>query len=98
MVVFKTSGFVFRTGFPSRIMYSASGLSKTSLRICHTLYRQSYVRNAPITVTARSKARTVFAPSYAGIVGSNPTRGMDVCVHLFCVCVVLCVGRGLATS
>jgi hypothetical protein len=26
--------------------------------------------------------------------GSNPTRGMDVCVRLFCVCVVLCVGSG----
>jgi hypothetical protein len=29
-------------------------------------------------------------------VGSNPTRGMDVCVRLFCVCVVLCVGSGVA--
>jgi hypothetical protein len=33
-------------------------------------------------------------------VGSNPTQGMDVCVcvcmRLFCVCVVLCVGSGLA--
>jgi hypothetical protein len=24
------------------------------------------------------------------IMGSNPTRGMDVCLRLFCVCVVLC--------
>jgi hypothetical protein len=31
-------------------------------------------------------------------VGSNPTQGMDVCVCLFCVCVVLCVGSGLATG
>jgi hypothetical protein len=23
---------------------------------------------------------------------------MDVCVHLFCVCVVLCAGSGLATG
>jgi hypothetical protein len=30
--------------------------------------------------------------------GSNPTQGMDVwCMCLFCVCVVLCLGRGLAT-
>jgi hypothetical protein len=29
---------------------------------------------------ARSKARTVFARSNTEIVGSNPTRGMDVCV------------------
>jgi hypothetical protein len=34
----------------------------------------------------------------AGIVGSNPTQGMGVCVGLFCVCVLLCVGRGLATG
>jgi hypothetical protein len=51
----------------------------------------------PVTVAARSKAWTVFARSNAAIVGSNPTWGMDVCVRLFCVCVVLCVGCGLAT-
>jgi hypothetical protein len=39
----------------------------------------------PITVTARSKAWTVFARSNTEIVGSNPIRGMDVCVRLFCV-------------
>jgi hypothetical protein len=32
-------------------------------------------------VAARPNALTVFAPSNAGIVGSNPTRGMDVCVY-----------------
>jgi hypothetical protein len=52
----------------------------------------------PITVTARSKARIVFARSNTGIVGSNPTQNMDVCVRLFCVCVVLCVGSGLVTG
>jgi hypothetical protein len=36
-------------------------------------------------VAALSKAWTVFARS-------NPSRGVDVCVRLFCVCVVLCVG------
>jgi hypothetical protein len=41
---------------------------------------------------------TVFARSNAGIVGSNPTPGMDVCLRLFCVCAVLCVGIGLATG
>jgi hypothetical protein len=48
----------------------------------------------PVTLAAGSEARTVFARSDAGIVGSNPTQGM----HLFCVCVVLCLDRGLATS
>jgi hypothetical protein len=47
----------------------------------------------PVTVATRSKAWTVFARSNAGIVGSNPTRGMDVCVRLFCV--VLCAGSAL---
>jgi hypothetical protein len=50
--------------------------------------------NWPITLAARSKAWTVFACSRTGIVGSNPTRGMDVCVRLFCVC----VGSGFATG
>jgi hypothetical protein len=31
-----------------------------------------------VTVAERSKARTVFARSEAGIMGSNPTQGMDV--------------------
>jgi hypothetical protein len=49
-------------------------------------------------VAARSKALTVFARSNAGIVGSIPIQGMDVCVRLFCVRVVLCVGSSLATG
>jgi hypothetical protein len=49
-----------------------------------------------ITAVARSKARTVFSRSNAGIVASNPTQGMDVCVRFFYVFVVLCVGNGLA--
>jgi hypothetical protein len=52
----------------------------------------------PITVAARSQAWTAFARLDAGIVGSNPTRGMDVYVRLFCVCVALCLGRGFAAS
>jgi hypothetical protein len=56
-----------------------------------------------MTVVVRSKAWTVFARSDAGIVGLNPTQGMDVwcvcvCVGLFCVCVFLCFGSGLATG
>jgi hypothetical protein len=51
-----------------------------------------------VTVAARSKARTVLPLSNAGKVGLNPTQGMDVCVPLFCVYVVLCVGRGLTTG
>jgi hypothetical protein len=32
----------------------------------------------PVTVAERSKACTAFTRSKAGIVGSNPTKGMDV--------------------
>jgi hypothetical protein len=52
----------------------------------------------PITVAARYKAWTVFVRSNTVIVCSNPTQGTDVYVRLFCVCVVLCVGIGLATG
>jgi hypothetical protein len=39
----------------------------------------------PIPLATLSKAWIIFARSNAWIVGSNPTRGMDVCVRLFCV-------------
>jgi hypothetical protein len=42
-------------------------------------YISSNPSNWPVTVTARSKA-WVCGRSLAGIVGSNPTGGMDVCV------------------
>jgi hypothetical protein len=40
---------------------------------------------------ARSKAWTVFSRSNAGIVGSNPTQGMDVCLCVYSVSVLSCV-------
>jgi hypothetical protein len=46
-----------------------------------------------LSVYSRSAAR-----SNTGIVGSNPTQGMDVCVRLFCFCVALCVGSDFATG
>jgi hypothetical protein len=44
----------------------------------------------PITGAVRSKAWTVFTHSNTGILGSNPTRGMDVYVRLFCLCCPVC--------
>jgi hypothetical protein len=41
-------------------------------------------------MVARTEARTVFGRSNTGIVGSNPTRGMDVCPW-FSVFVLSCV-------
>jgi hypothetical protein len=52
----------------------------------------------PTKVAALSKAWNVFVRSNTGFVGSNPTRGMDVCVRLFYICVDLCVGCDLATG
>jgi hypothetical protein len=48
----------------------------------------------PVTVAERSKAWTVFARWEAGIVA----RMFSVGMCLFCVCVVLCLGRDVATS
>jgi hypothetical protein len=52
----------------------------------------------PTRVATQSKTCTVFAPSNAGILGSNPTQGMDVCARLFGICVVLRVGSDHATG
>jgi hypothetical protein len=49
----------------------------------------------PIAMAAPSKAWTVFTRSNTGVVGLNPTQGIDVCVRLFCVCVVSYAGSGL---
>jgi hypothetical protein len=64
--------------------------SNGSLAVTDTL-NITTEENVPIIVAALSTAWKVFASSSTGIVGSNPTRrGMDVCLRLFCVCVVLC--------
>jgi hypothetical protein len=67
-------------------------------KLIKSVFWGSKLVNMPITVGARSKALTVFVRSNVGIVGSKLTRGMNVCVRLFCVYVVLCVGSGLATG
>jgi hypothetical protein len=40
--------------------------------------KEKKMGNTPVTVAERSKARTVFARSEAGNMGSNPTQGIDV--------------------
>jgi hypothetical protein len=53
----------------------------------------------PIIIAAQSNSWTIFARSNTMIVSSITTRGIDPCVYFFiCVCVVLCVGSGLATG
>jgi hypothetical protein len=71
----------------AQLAASQEGLCSVSDDIC-TLF----------TVAARSKAWTVFPRSNTAIMGSNPTQGMGICVRLFCVCVALWVGSGLATD
>jgi hypothetical protein len=55
-----------------------------------TIVLSIYTRGMPVTMAAWSKAWNVFARSNTGTVSSNLARGMDVCMRLFCVCVVLC--------
>jgi hypothetical protein len=53
--------------------------------LCYMLY---YTLGSPNYT--RLKALTIFAPSNAGIVGSNPIRGMDFCAFILCLCFYLC--------
>jgi hypothetical protein len=55
-----------------------------------------HIINEPITVAARCKAWTVLARWNRGF--ESQLRYGCLCVRLFCVCVVLCVGSGLATG
>jgi hypothetical protein len=59
------------------------------LETCDFILMRSTILE-PTTVAERSKARNIFACLNTGIVGSDSARGMDVCLRLFCVCVVLC--------
>jgi hypothetical protein len=53
-----------------------------------------YMALMPVRVDERSKARTVFAAEGDGMVGSNPTQGMDVCyVYAFILCLCSSVFR-----
>jgi hypothetical protein len=43
----------------------------------------NYNENSPVTVAEWSEVWTVLARSDVGIVGSNPTRDMDVYVYVY---------------
>jgi hypothetical protein len=72
------------------------------------LYNHSSIRLRGVVLTYLSTLATLHhcrsqwprglsheQSSPAWIVGSNPTQEKDVCVHLFCVCVILRVGSVL---
>jgi hypothetical protein len=40
----------------------------------------------PITVAVQSKTWIIFTLSNTGVVGSNPTQGMDVVYIILCLC------------
>jgi hypothetical protein len=44
----------------------------------------------PIAAAAQSNAWTGFTLSNTGVLGSNSTQGVNVCLGSFCVCVLLC--------
>jgi hypothetical protein len=93
--VWNTRELLFAFTMPTAVMIQTSVVRSIfdSMLLVNT-----YEHTSPITVAARSKTWTVFARSNTGVMDSNPTKGMDVCVRLFCAYVVLCVGRGLATG
>jgi hypothetical protein len=51
------------------------------------------ILHLPITVAVRSKTRNAFTRSNTGIVGLNPTEGMNVCLFI-----MFALGSGLAMS
>jgi hypothetical protein len=58
-------------------------------RKLNNVEKLKYSLELPVTVAEVSKACTAFACSEAGIVGSNPTQGMDVWyvyVYILCLC------------
>jgi hypothetical protein len=65
-------------------------ISNTSSLLKYLLHVQRVPSSIP---TISNENFNVFARSNVGIVGSNLTQSTDVCLHLFCVCVVLCRQR-----
>jgi hypothetical protein len=76
-------------------VYDSCESMSISLRSEHPILHYSLI--IVPTVAARSTPWNVFAHSKTKIVDSNPTRGMDVCLCLFCI-VLSCVGSGLVMS
>jgi hypothetical protein len=51
-----------------------------------------------ITLTVLSNERNSFPSRNTGIVGSYPTGGMDVCMCVYSLFVLSCLGSDLATG
>jgi hypothetical protein len=64
-----------------QVQFEEMPLNNHCFRFCYRtdLHNCRYLRcYIPSTAVERSKERTAFARSEAGIVASNPTQGMDV--------------------
>jgi hypothetical protein len=88
--------FDSRPQFRTFLLRSLVIFLSPSRQILDVFFELSHYRS--IIVAARSKAWIAFARSKTGILGSNPTRGMGVCVRLSCICVAPRVGSGLAMA
>jgi hypothetical protein len=86
----------FPSGFQTKIMCSCpiSPICATYVNLIFVVLITRIV--TWVSIYTRSKANTVFGRSNIGIAGSNPARGMDVCLR-FCV-VLSFVGRGLGAG
>jgi hypothetical protein len=83
--------------FPSLFFFIWSARCQMARYVYVYIYIYIYIYIGPITVAARLKAWTVFARSTLGSWLRIPLKAwMSLCVYS--VCVVLCVGSGLATG
>jgi hypothetical protein len=71
-------------------MERQTALSPTHIRNSYRWINVWHISFRPMTVIASTQN--------TGVVASNLTRGTDVCVCVYSVCVVLCVDRGLTTD
>jgi hypothetical protein len=59
------------------------------LVLCTEFNLNPVIGLGPITANASA----VLGPSNTGVVGSNPTRGMNICVFILCLCCPVCRPR-----
>jgi hypothetical protein len=63
------------------------------MHVIHFVNYMTIGLEEPITAAARPEAWNIFARSNTGIMGSNPSQGMNVCVYF-----VFVLGNGLVTG
>jgi hypothetical protein len=85
-----TSHYALHDSFVSHLPATERMSSKVLCVQAPQIYSLPVTETRPITVAARFKTQNVIAQSNTGIEGSNLTRGVDICLPLFRVCVVLC--------